>query len=114
MNKTLVKTLEKDVCVVMPNFNYLDAFHALSFRQAVMPHTKNCRQLILDCSEVKHVDSTGLASLIHIFKTLKAGGEMRLVTQNKDFLVLLEQSLLHQLFPCFPSVEEAAQSWVSS
>ncbi|MDQ6962749.1 MAG: STAS domain-containing protein [Mariprofundaceae bacterium] len=106
-----VLILKEKICIVTPDITYLDAFYAPSFREAVVPQVNGYCYLVLDCSHVQYVDSTGLASLIHVFKALSAGGCMALVSMNKNFTTLLEQAMLNQLFPCFDTVDAAVAAW---
>lgn len=68
------------------------------------------RIFIFDISGVTAMDSTGVGHFISSFnKIMGAGGEMRMAGATGHVFHTFHVSLLDQVFPFFPSVEEAAR-----
>ena len=65
--------------------------------------------VVLDFGGVQYISSTGLRSLLAIGKELQGrGGVLRLANLTPTVGQLFEQSRFYSLFPCFDSVEKAA------
>ncbi|SPE39858.1 putative Anti-sigma-B factor antagonist [Candidatus Sulfopaludibacter sp. SbA3] len=68
------------------------------------------RIFIFDLAGVTVIDSTGVGHFISSFnKIMGAGGEMRMAGATGHVFHTFHVSLLDQVFPFFPSVEEAAK-----
>ena len=64
--------------------------------------------LIIDLSEVRHVDSAGLSALLLAERQMTAhAGDVRLVGVNDDVLSLLRVTQFDRIFPIFNTVDEA-------
>ena len=64
--------------------------------------------LIIDLSEVEHIDSTGLSALLLAQRQMNAhGGDVRLVGLNEGILSLLRVTQLDRIFPIFNTIDEA-------
>jgi anti-sigma B factor antagonist len=69
------------------------------------------RVFIFDLSGITVLDSTGVGHFISSYnKIMGAGGEMRMAGATGHIFHTFHVSLLDQVFPFFPSVEEAAQA----
>lgn len=93
--------------VFRPDFSRLDASAAPAFRQALLAKATGKPVVVIDMSNVKFVDSSGLGSLVSILKVLPPGGHLRLVAVSESVLVLLRVTRLNRIFPCFASVPDA-------
>ena len=68
------------------------------------------RTIIFDLSGVTVIDSTGIGRFIASYnKIAAAGGEMRMAGATGHLFQSFHVSLLDQVFPFFPTAEEAAQ-----
>jgi anti-sigma B factor antagonist len=66
------------------------------------------RTFVFDLSGVTVIDSTGIGRFIASFnKIAAAGGEMRMAGATGHLFQSFHVSLLDQVFPFFPTVEEA-------
>jgi len=64
--------------------------------------------IIVDLSEVQHVDSAGLSALLLGQRQMRLnGGELRLAGLNESIRSLLEITQLNRMFPIFATVPEA-------
>ncbi|MCG8650925.1 MAG: STAS domain-containing protein [Pirellulales bacterium] len=75
-------------------------------------HIKNgANKIVLDCAELQHVSSTGLAALVRIHSRLKSiGGEVKLAAVAGVVTDILRIVHFDRLFHIYPSVEEACQA----
>ena len=70
------------------------------------------KNIIVDMSDVKFVNSSGLGNIVRGFSTVKdAGGHMKLAGVTDKIDGLLSITKLNSVFEQYPSVEEAANSF---
>lgn len=68
--------------------------------------------LIIDLSEVRFVDSSGLGALVSGFKNASAReGSLKLCSLQPQVRSMFELTRLHRVFEIFASVEEALESY---
>jgi anti-anti-sigma factor len=71
---------------------------------------KGERTIVFDLSGVTVIDSTGIGRFIASYnKIVAAGGEMRMAGATGHLFHSFKVSLLDQVFPFFPTVEEAVR-----
>jgi anti-sigma B factor antagonist len=69
------------------------------------------KKIVFDLSGVTAIDSTGIGRFIASYnKIAAAGGEMRMAGATGHLFQSFHVSLLDQVFPFFPTVEEAAKA----
>jgi anti-anti-sigma factor len=69
---------------------------------------KGSRTVIFDLAGVTALDSTGIGQFISSFnRIMAAGGEMRMAGATGHIFQTFHVSLLDNVFPFYPSVEEA-------
>lgn len=72
------------------------------------PENGNCKNLIIDLSGTKYIDSSGLSAILLGYKTCKArGGVMVLFGCQDAVMSLIKISQLETILICVPSLEEA-------
>jgi anti-anti-sigma factor len=68
------------------------------------------RTIVFDLAGVAAIDSTGIGRFIASFnKIVAAGGEMRMAGATGHLFQSFHVSMLDQVFPFYPTVEEAAK-----
>lgn len=68
--------------------------------------------LIIDLSEVRFVDSSGLGALVSGFKNASAReGSLKLCSLQPQVRSMFELTRLHRVFEIFSSIEEALESY---
>ena len=73
------------------------------------------KHLVLNLSELKYVDSSGVGELARIYvMVLKGVGEMKVVGLSHNVEKILKVTHLYQVFPEFPDEESALQSFPQS
>ena len=68
--------------------------------------------LVIDLSQVRFVDSSGLGALVSGFKNASArDGSLKLCSLQPQVRSMFELTRLHRVFEIFASVEEALESY---
>ncbi len=68
--------------------------------------------LVIDLSEVRFVDSSGLGALVSGFKNASArDGSLKLCSLQPQVRSMFELTRLHRVFEIFASVDEALESF---
>jgi len=96
------------VTVVAPT-GRLDLAGAPALKEAVAGVAKHgSPRVVIDMEGVSFVDSTGLGSVIAMFKQVRSKqGELRLAAPNQQVRIVLELTTLDRVFPYYATVEEA-------
>ena len=70
------------------------------------------RKIVIDLSDVKFINSSGLAMLIGGLNTMrKSGGEMKLARASEKIETLLEMTKLNTVFDIHKTVNEAVTAF---
>lgn len=66
------------------------------------------RKLVVDCTGLGYISSSGVGMLIHLHNTLwAAGGQVKVASARGPVFRILEITKLARLFEIYPTVEEA-------
>src|SRR5246127_4265182 len=72
----------------------------------------NRPRIVLDCSQVRTVDSAGVEMLLHsLEEVLKRDGDLKLAALSAEAEVFLELMRVARVFETFPTSEEAVRSF---
>lgn len=99
--------------VVMQVPERLYESEAIGFRQELnnLLHVERPR-VVLDCSGIKHIDSSGVEMLLHCMdEAMKRDGDVKLAAVAPASAVILELMKVDRLFEVFDSAEEAVRSF---
>jgi len=90
----------------------VDAATAPDLRQWLDEMLKDGQtRLVIDLSQVKFMDSSGLATLVQVFKRVRAGnGEVRLCSLQPPVRRIFELTRLDRAFDIFATRDEAVTS----
>ncbi len=89
----------------------LDAGNVKAFREAVLPVTNENGTVLIDMSELKFVDSSGLGALLACMRAMNSkNGRLRLFGMTKPVRALFELVRMHRIFEIFDTLEEAMDS----
>ena len=70
------------------------------------------KNIIIDMSDVKFVDSSGLGNIVRAYSTVKdAGGQLKLAGISNKVEGVLSITKLSSVFDQYPTVEEASKSF---
>jgi anti-anti-sigma factor len=88
---------------------------AREFLRAVEPILHSDRpQVVLDLSNVRHLDSAGVDMLLHCMsEAMKRDGDVKLAAPSPEAMVILELTRTGRLFEIYDSATDAARSFSS-
>ena len=83
------------------------------FLEELQPLLESDRpRLVLDCSQVRHMDSAGVEMLLQCMQeTMKRDGDLKLAAISPESAVILELMRVDRLFEIFNTPDEAVQSF---
>jgi len=94
---------------VPARLNHADAGTFLGELQPLLESDRP--RIVLDCSQVRYVDSVGLEMLLRwLQEAMKRDGDLKLAAVTPASGVILELLRVDRLFEMFETVEEAVQS----
>jgi anti-sigma B factor antagonist len=100
-----------DVLVIQVQGDNLDASNVRAFRERMQALIKDKAHVVLDMSNLKFVDSSGLGALISCLReTNGLKGDFRLSNMSRPVLALFELMRMHRVF----SIHETAEGAVTS
>jgi anti-sigma B factor antagonist len=86
----------------------LDLGRAPSLKWALIDSLDaGCKQLVIDLSQVRFMDSTALSVLVGVNRNLDSDARMAIVCVNTNVLKIFELSGMDGAFAIFPTVDEA-------
>jgi anti-sigma B factor antagonist len=86
----------------------LDLGRAPSLKWALVDSLDaGCKQLVIDLSRVRFMDSTALSVLVGVNRNLHSGARMAIVCVNTNVLKIFELSGMDGAFAIYPTVDEA-------
>ncbi len=99
--------------VVMQVTETLNAKEVHNFRQELEPLLESNRpRIVLDCSQVRSIDSSGVELLLHsLEEALKRDGDLKLAALSPEAEVMLEMMRVARVFEIFESCDEAVRSF---
>jgi anti-sigma B factor antagonist len=69
-------------------------------------------RIVLDCSQVQHMDSAGIEVLLHCMEeAMKRDGDLKLAALSPASAAILELMRVDRLFEIFATTDEAARSF---
>jgi anti-sigma B factor antagonist len=91
----------------------LNHVEAKSFLNELEPLLTNDRpSLVLDCSQIKHMDSAGVEMLLYCLEqAMKRDGDLKLAAVSPASAVIMELMRVDRLFEVFDTAEAAVRSF---
>ncbi len=90
----------------------MDGENPLLFKRHVHKWLKHNSNLILDCSQLSYLDSSGLGALLSCLRAaVKKGGDMRLSAITPSVFMVFELTRTDKVFSIFGSVSLALASF---
>ncbi|MGH3739326.1 MAG: STAS domain-containing protein, partial [Micromonosporaceae bacterium] len=97
-----------DTAAVVALSGDLDLATAPELRTALHEVLAERQIIVVDMSDLRFLDSTGLGVLVRVHKKAKAsGGVVAFATVPRNVVKILEVTCLDRVFPVYDSVEEA-------
>lgn len=99
--------------VVMQVPEQLNVGQVPRFLQEVEPLLESHRpRIVLDCSQVRHIDSAGIEMLLHCLEeAMKRDGDLKLADMSSESRIILELMRVDRVFEVFETCEEAVRSF---
>ncbi|HUA18840.1 MAG TPA: STAS domain-containing protein [Bryobacteraceae bacterium] len=93
----------------------LDASNSNEFKRDIAPVIQAQTKLVLDLSQLRFVDSSGLGAMLSCLRQLSAkGGDLKLCSMSKQVRALFELVRMHRIFDIYPTREEAVHAFQPS
>lgn len=100
------------VAVAVVPVDELDASNSGEFKRDIGPVLQSQTKLVLDLSELRFVDSSGLGAMLSCLRQVSAhGGDLKLCSMSKQVRALFELVRMHRIFDIYASREEAVQAF---
>jgi anti-sigma B factor antagonist len=100
------------VAVAAVPVDELDASNSTEFKRDITPVLQSQTKLVLDLSQLRFVDSSGLGAMLSCLRQLSAkGGDLKLCAMSKQVRALFELVRMHRIFDIYPSKEEAVRAF---
>ncbi|MEN9384689.1 MAG: hypothetical protein RL323_1832 [Pseudomonadota bacterium] len=100
------------VIVIDCQMENLDASNVRSFRDAIQPLMKDQTRVVVNMSQMKFVDSSGLGALISCLREVNGRkGDLKLCSMTRSVRALFELMRMHRVFAIFETQEEAVASF---
>ena len=101
-----------DVLVIECSQENLDASNVRDFRENMKTLIKDRSKVVLDMSQIKFVDSSGLGALIACLRDVNSRkGDFRLCGMSRSVLALFELMRMHRVFSIHDTASHAVESF---
>lgn len=101
------KTQKDGFCLIEVGYSQIDALNTHRFQQDLEKHLTTCKLILLNFSEVRFIDSSGLGVLLGLYRDLsQRGGQLVVCSMNSAVSTLFDMVKLSQIIPCFETREE--------
>jgi anti-sigma B factor antagonist len=108
--KLIVTAVSEKAAIVSFPVDNLDAGNVKQFRDAIQSVTADREIILLDMSQLKFIDSSGLGALLSCLRAMNGkNGQLRLFSMTKPVKALFELVRMHRIFAIFGSREEALE-----
>jgi len=92
----------------------LDASNSGEFKRDIAPILQGNNKLVLDLSQLRFVDSSGLGAMLSCLRQLTAkGGDLKLCGMSKQVRALFELVRMHRIFDIYNAREDAVKAFHS-
>ena len=101
-----------DVAVAVVPVEELDASNAAEFKRDMAPILQVQRELVLDLSRLRFVDSSGMGAILSCLRQLSAkGGDLKLCGMSRQVRSVFELVRMHRIFDIHATPEEAVEAF---
>ena len=101
-----------DVAVCAVPMEELDASNAPEFKRDIASVLDANTKLVLDLSQLRFVDSSGLGAFISCLRKLNAkGGDLKLSGMSMQVRGVFELVRMHRVFDILPTKEDAVRAF---
>lgn len=100
------------VAVAAMPVDELDASNSGEFKRDIAQVLQAQTKLVLDLSQLRFVDSSGLGAMLSCLRQLSArGGDLKLCSMSKQVRALFELVRMHRIFDIYPTRDDAVHAF---
>lgn len=101
-----------DVAVVEITVDELDASNTGELKHDIAPVLEANTKLVIDLSQLRFVDSSGLGAILSCLRQLSSkGGDLKLSGMQKQVRAVFELVRMHRIFDIYGTREEAVRAF---
>lgn len=101
-----------DVAVAAVPVEELDASNSSEFKRDIAPVLQAQKKLVLDLTQLRFVDSSGLGAMLSCLRQLTGkGGDLKLCCMSKQVRSLFELVRMHRIFDIYDTKQQALQAF---
>lgn len=105
-------TVAQGVVVIDCPIENLDASNVKTFRESIKPLISGQSRVVLNMSQMKFVDSSGLGALISCLREVnEQKGQLKLCAMTRSVRALFELMRMNRVFDIFETQDEAISSF---
>lgn len=98
----------EDICIINSEYPQVDALNTNKFQTEVKNAIGTSKKVLLDLTETRFIDSSGLGTLLALYRELDMkDAKLALCSMNSAVTTLFEMVKLSDIVPCFPDQKEA-------
>lgn len=102
---------ENGIVTVTIKADRLDANNANIFKRAMDPVLRDASHAIVDLSNVRFIDSSGIGALLSCLRRLaEHGGSLHLAGLQRPVRATIELVHMHRVFPIYDTKQEALRA----
>ena len=103
---------KNDITILEIEDDNLDATNASAFKEDLKPFAQRTSKIILDLTQVRFIDSTGLGAILSALRQLNAkNGDLKLCGMSRSVRVLFELVRMHRIVEILNTRDEAIKSF---
>jgi anti-sigma B factor antagonist len=100
------------VAVATVPVDELDASNAADFKRDIAPILQTNTRVVIDLSQLRFVDSSGLGAMLSCLRQLSAkSGDLKLCGMSKQVRALFELVRMHRIFDIYGTRAEAVDAF---
>jgi len=106
----------RDIAIITPRVEFIDASNYQEFKQDISPLLEANKRVILDISQLRFVDSSGLGAVLSCLRKLvNNGGDLKLLCDKcKPVRMFFELVRMNRVIDMFTLRQEAIDAFGNS
>ena len=103
----------KDIVIITPRAEFIDASNYQEFKQDIASLLEGNRLVVLDISQLRFVDSSGLGAILSCLRKLvSAGGDLKLLCDKcKPVRMFFELVRMNRIIDIFTTRQDALDAF---
>ncbi len=102
-----------DIIIAAPQAAYLISSNAEEMKRDMSALLHTCSRLVLDLSQVRFIDSSGIGALLFCLRLANArGGGMKLCSMSPEVASVVQITRMNRILDSFEHCDEARRAFV--